>query len=379
MKVLQLHNTYLEAGGEDGVVLRERELLTERRHQVETIQFQNPEEAGEQAKSLLFSNWNRSSAKRVAQVVDGAAFDITHVHNTWYQASPSAVAAAARQTPVVATLHNYRRVCLNAYLFRENSPCTDCVGHLPWRGVVRGCYRDSRVASTAIGVATGVNRAFGTLDRVVDRYLVLSDFAAELAEKTGVDADRIVRHDNFVPDPGPRTVLASDSSTVLAVGRLSQEKGFVDLLRAWNRTPTNGLELVIVGDGPDRERLRSLAGSDVHVVGRKSGEEVSALMRSSRALVFPSRWYEGQPLVILEALAAGLPVISSDHPPLREVLGDSSQILVDEDNWREALEQVADDSWTCEASKAARSRFEDRYSPEVAGDRLEGIYKSVLR
>ena len=53
MKVLQLHNTYLEAGGEDGVVLRERELLTERRHQVETIQFQNPEEAGEQAKSCL--------------------------------------------------------------------------------------------------------------------------------------------------------------------------------------------------------------------------------------------------------------------------------------------------------------------------------------
>jgi glycosyltransferase involved in cell wall biosynthesis len=233
--------------------------------------------------------------------------------------------------------------------------------------------------SLGIGVANTSNRAFGQLDRFVDRFLVLSDFAAELCRRSGLDDAAIVRHDNFVPDPGPRRNPAMASQTVIAVGRLSPEKGFAELIEAWNRARPKDLDLQIIGDGPERQRLEELAGPSVELVGRRSSAEVAELMRSSRALVFPSRWFEGQPLVVLEALAAGLPIISSDHPPLREIIDGASQLAVDHDGWPAAFRALDDDRWLEEASRGARSRFDARFSERVALDRLIGIYRSVQR
>lgn len=378
MQVLQIHNTYLEPGGEDGVVRRERELLEKRGNTVEQISFKNPERSGEQARDLLLANWNPQSARHVRAALASFEPDVVHVHNTWYQASPSAVSEARQHAPVVATLHNYRRVCLNAYLYRNEAPCTDCVGTLPWRGIARRCYRGSAASSVAIGAATFANRLGRTLDRSVDRFLVLSDFAADLAVQSGIDEKAIVRHDNFVPDPGPRTVEASDSDTVVAIGRLSPEKGFSQLVAAWAASPPPGLRLVIVGDGPERKHIEAIAGPSTEVVGRRTGAEVAELMISSRALVFPSRWFEGQPLVLLEALAAGLPIVASDQPPLREIVDGADQVVVENDSWAESLAGIVDDDWVKRASAAARQRYEERYTPDVAGDRIEAIYRSLV-
>jgi glycosyltransferase involved in cell wall biosynthesis len=379
VRVVQIHTTYLEPGGEDLVVQRERELLMKHGHTVEPITFRNPEKPVEQVRNLALANWNRASGRRVSEALEAAPVDVVHVHNTWFTGSPSSVAAAHRHAPVVATLHNYRRNCLNAYLYRDDAPCTDCVGRLPWKGVLRRCYRDSAPASVAIGIATGVNRQFRLVDRSVDLFLVLSDFAADLAEQSGVDRSQIVRHDNFVPDVGPRLQPPSDSETVLAIGRLSPEKGFVELVESWNRRGPDGLRLMVVGDGPERGRVEESAGPSVDVVGRKTPDEVAELMRSCRALLFPSRWFEGQPLVILEALAAGLPVLSSDHPPLKEIIDGAGQLVVENGEWDEALSTTADNAWLELASSAARARYEERYSSDVALGRLESIYRSVLR
>lgn len=377
MKVLQIHNTYLEPGGEDGVVRRERALLQNRGHEVTQLEFQNPSSVREQSRDLLLASWNPQSLRRARSELVGSDLDVVHVHNTWYSASPSVVAEAHRHAPVVATLHNYRRICLNAYLYRDGRPCLDCVGTLPWRGVMRRCYRGSLPSSVAIGAVTATNRIARTLDRSIDRFLVLSDFAADVTEQAGVESSSIVRHDNFVGDPGERTCAPSDSDVVLAIGRFSPEKGFTELVQAWNDHGPAGLRLVVVGDGPERQRLEAIAGRSVELIGRTDAAGVAALMGSSRALLFPSRWFEGQPLVLLEALAAGLPILTSSHPPLREVVDGAGQIVVDHDEWNEALEALRDDDWLTVASRRARERYEARFTPEVAGARLEEIYDDV--
>lgn len=379
MRILQIHNTYLQPGGEDLVVSRERELLRKQGHEVNEVRFDNPDRLNAQIRTFIQASWNVRSSKRLDAALEAEHPDVTHVHNTWYAASPSVVAGAHRRSPVVATLHNYRRHCLNAFLYRNDSPCMDCVGHIPWRGVVRRCYHDSTMKSLGIGVANTSNRAFGQLDRFIDRFLVLSDFAAELCRQSGLDDAAVVRHDNFVPDPGPRLNPVTDSQTIIAVGRLSPEKGFAELIEAWNQAGPKDLHLQIVGNGPERTRLEELAGSAVEVVGPRSSVEVAQLMRSSRALMFPSKWFEGQPLVILEALAAGLPVFASDHPPLREIVDGASQLVVERDDWTTALDVLADDRWLEQASLSARGRFEERYTETVALERLLSIYRSVER
>ena len=131
MQILQIHNRYLEPGGEDGVARRERRLLEQRGHSVDVVEFENPSNAKEQARDLALANWNPVSARVVRSQLEQVPPDVVHVHNTWYQASPSAVAEARRVAPVVATLHNYRRSCLNAQHYRNGEPCLDCVGSVP--------------------------------------------------------------------------------------------------------------------------------------------------------------------------------------------------------------------------------------------------------
>jgi len=377
MKIVQLHNAYLEPGGEDAVVRRERQLLQARGHDVEVLEFANPELRRDQAKNLAIATWNPASSRFATKNLQTNLPDVVHVHNTWYTATTSAVASAHRLAPVVATLHNYRLSCLNASHYRDGMPCIDCVGKLPWRGIGRKCYRESMPASIGAAVANVGGRFAHRIERSVDRFLVLSNFAREFAAKSGLPPSKILRHDNFALDPGPRTHRADGSDRVLAVGRLSPEKGFRELVQNWNQRASDGLKLTILGDGPEREALSTIAGPNVELLGRLDSRGVSRMMLSSRALLFPSRWFEGQPLVLLEALAAGLPIVASNHPPIHEILDDGVQVLVDSGDWRACLEILGDSRWVNDASEAARRRYDERYRPEIAAERLEAIYRSV--
>ena len=104
------------------------------------------------------------------------------------------------------------------------------------------------------------------------------------------------------------------------MGRLSEEKGVEILLKTWKGFPES--RLIIAGDGPDRERLVSSYGqiANVTFVGKKTHQEIIALMKECRALIFPSIWYEGLPLTIIEALATGTPVIASRLGAMQEMI-----------------------------------------------------------
>src|SRR5205085_3785817 len=112
--------------------------------------------------------------------------------------SPAAIAtAAARGIPVVATLHNFRTLCVNAQLFRDGRPCETCVGRSPWPGVAHRCYRRSFAASAPIAASIAVHRLRGT-SRDVARFIALSRFARGRFVAGGLQADRIDVLPNFV-------------------------------------------------------------------------------------------------------------------------------------------------------------------------------------
>ena len=136
--------------------------------------------------------------------------------------------------------------------------------------------------------------------------------------RSGLDPERLIVLPNFADDPGPRTRAAANSRTVLFVGRLSREKGIDRFLEYWKGADPD-LQLVVAGDGPLSAELRS-GHPKIDFRGRLDPEQVSELMLEARALVFPSTWYEGQSLVLLEAMAAGLPVISSFHAGIPSVV-----------------------------------------------------------
>ena len=379
MRIWQVHTRYRQAGGEDTAVDNERRLLESGGHEVGTHFAQNPASKTGSVTALAKAPWNAVEASAAAAGAVEFGAEVAHVHNTWFAASPAVFPKLkASGLAVVATMHNYRLACLNAMLYRDGAPCQDCVGRVPWRGVVRGCYRDSAFQSAAVATTLTVHRRRDTWSEDVDVVIALTSFAADILVRSGVPATSIEVKPNVVGDPGPRSNPPSGSGRMLFVGRLAEEKGITDLVDAWLSVEGGDLELEVIGDGPLRASLPDTAG--VHLSGSLPPAEVSSAMRGGRALVLPSRWYEGLPMVLVEALSCGLPVIVPNLGALPEIVGDAGLVfdVADPKGLANALNSLQDAALVDELGAAARAEFDQRYSEEAGLARLEEIYRLAV-
>ena len=213
MRILFVHNAYQHRGGEDSVVEAEIALLQSHGHAVETYFRSNEDVAGMSSLALArHTLWSPRTPHDLADLIRRFQPDVIHVHNTFPLISPSLYWAAERaRVPVVQTLHNFRLMCLNALFLREGKVCEDCMGHLPWRGVARACYRESRAASAALAGMLTLHRGLGTYRNKVARYIALNEFCRGKFIEGGLPAERVVVKPNFVdfaaPQSAPRAGL----------------------------------------------------------------------------------------------------------------------------------------------------------------------------
>ena len=382
MKILQIHNSYLFEGGEDRVVRVEAEALRGAGDEVVAAHTANPGRIGAQSAAYAVAPWNPRSARWIAETVDRHAPDLAHVHNTWYRLTPSVLSALKRRSvPVVMTVHNYRMICANAVFFRDGSPCTDCLGKQPWRSVVHRCYRDSAAQSLIAAGTIALNRAMNTWERGVDRFVVSTRFVEDRLVEAGFPRDRMRIVPPLIPDAGPRTQAPSASSAVVYVGRVDAGKGLETVLEAWRGIPAP-FELLVVGDGPLRASLEALEVPRVRFLGWQDRADVEQILRTSRAMVFPSAYFETLGLSLAEGMAAGLPVIAGSVGTRPEVLGnDGAGWLVepsDTDEWESAMRALADDGAVDRTGAAARSRYDSEFAPSVALERLQAVYRELV-
>lgn len=381
MRILLVHTRYRQPGGEDAVVRTEGEMLVGAGHDVALDELSNPESSGEAALALARAPWNRAAAAEVVARAREFRADVVHVHNTWFALSPAVFSALSNAGfPTVATMHNYRLTCVNALLYRDRRICEECLGHLPWRGVVHRCYRGSTLQSAAVAVTIATHRLVRTWHDDVDRVVALTDFAADRLVASGVPRARIVVKPNVVVDPGPRTTPPSRSRTVLFVGRMTEDKGVLDLLAAWERISAD-LDLVMVGDGPLLDGVRSRGIPRLTAVGRESADQVATRMAGARSLIFPSRWYEGLPMVVLEAMASGLGTVAPDHGALPGIVGQGGLTFPSGrvSGLAEAIEAIGSDSLVDRLGGDARQRYLDEFTPESGIVRLERLYSDAIR
>jgi glycosyltransferase involved in cell wall biosynthesis len=313
MRVLMLHNRYLDSGGEDWAVADDMALLKEHGHEVELLERSNQEvEQIGRARTAFNTVWSKESYRRVAKALQDGSFDVLHLHNFFPLWSPSVYYAAAHAgVPVVQTLHNYRLMCVNALLFRDGHLCEECLGKaFAWQGIAHGCYRESRSGSATVATMTGMHRLIGTWAKKVTLYIAVSEFAREKYIEGGLPPQKIVVKPNFVhPSPAPG---AGGGGYALYVGRISVEKGITTMLRAWDSV-SDALPLKIIGDGPLTGQVQAAAAASqkIKYLGRKPPAEVLQLMRGAEFLVFPSELYETMGRTVLESLAVGTPVVTS--------------------------------------------------------------------
>lgn len=386
LKILVVHNRYLIRGGEDVGFETDARLLRERGHTVDEYVADNRRvaELG-RLRSGFRTIWSPESYGTIRRRLREGRYDCVHVHNFFPLISPAVYhAARAEGVPVVQTLHNFRLLCPGATFFREGRICEECLGKaVPWPGVVHRCYRGSRFGTAAVAGMLSTHRALGTWRAAVDAYIVFTEFHRRKFIEGGLPADRIFVRPNMVhPDPG---VGRHTGDYALYVGRLSEEKGIEVLCEAW-RLIGGEIPLKIVGDGPLSDRVVELAEDlpGVTYLGRQSQDAVLELMREARCLVFPSVWYEGMPLTILEAYAVGLPVIAPDLGVMSTLVEDGRTGLHFEPSSASSLAERIREVWTdrelaARLSSGARQAFERNHTSERNYEALMSIYEEASR
>jgi glycosyltransferase involved in cell wall biosynthesis len=391
LRVLVVHNRYRseQPSGEDRVVDQEKALLADAGHRVSTFERRSDDIAtmsvlGKAAIPFRVP-WNPVVRSELAARLRAERPDIVHIHNTFPLLSPSVVAACADAgVPAVATLHNYTMVCPTGTLYRGGRVCTDCVGSAPLPAVRHGCYRGSGLATVPLAVNMVANRRRWWSG--VARFFCISHAQRHILIQAGMPAQRLAVKHNFVVDPG--SLRSGSGEYLLYFGRLTEEKGVRLLMTAWDQLGACGglgLPLVLAGAGPLHGELARWAQDreDVRYIGLQTRAECTELVARAAAVLAPSVWMESFGLVVVEAMAAGVPAVAAAHGAFVELVEDSVTGLLhrpgDAASLTECLRRVvATPKRNREMGEAARRRYARDFTPSVGLDRLVAGYEGAI-
>ncbi len=332
------------------------------KHGIETICLEQKDLVGNPSKvaAAVQGIWNLTAARALRDLLARLPRDSTVVHvHGWAKALSPAIAVPIRRSglPAVYSIHEYFQFCPNGgfYNYQKHHVCTlkplsaACwATHCDSRSYGRKLWRNARLT-----VAEHVVH----LPEVFTHYIAISDFQHSIVAPLVPKSATLLRIDNpvSVPDLGVKPDPASGN--IIFVGRLSPEKGAFIYAEAARRA---GMSPTFVGDGPIAAEITARY-PEAKLVGWQDADGVRAAMRAARALVFPSLWYEGQPLTVLEAKALGVPVIVSDACAGREEVEDGvtglwfkSQDVAD---LARALNAMRDDATVAAMSRAAYAAY----------------------
>lgn len=319
--------------------------------------------------------WSREAAVQFGDLLDEAKPDIVHLQNFAHQISPSILPECTKRgIPAIWTLHDYKAMCPNYRMYThgipqektfqhsqeyenvlrgevrggaragEGSPCERCKGGRYWNAVRFNCM-GSRGASVAVALEMTLHHAiFDVYGKNLAAVVAPSRFMAERLREWGwkgrvetianfVEHSNASNLDSNASNVTPRNAVRFEAfewdskhsnvqQSVLFVGRLTEEKGIEDFLSAAEQLPE--IPFVIIGDGSLATTVQYRAGRlpKCRFLGRQSAAQVAEHLRAAALVVVPSRWYENAPYTVLEAMAAGVPVIASRIGGLPELVRD---------------------------------------------------------
>ncbi len=297
--------------------------------------------------------------------------DVVNVHNLYPFLSPAVLQECRKaDVPVVMTVHNYRLICPTGLFLRNDTACERCLtkGN-EWPCLLHNCERS---LPRSLGYAA--RNCFARLRRYyldnVDCYCCLTDFQRDKLIEAGFDKEKIVVIPNYIQVASP-AVSAQPNGCVCSpyigyVGRLSREKGFDLLLDVAARRPQWQFRFA----GEVRDTLPPIP-SNVTLCGNLSRQELDDFYRNACCIVLPSRCYEGFPMTLLEAFAAGKPCIAPRHGALPQLIGDETDtcglLFTPNDTYdlERALSQMLQNKEEREQmGKNARRNVQENYSRE---------------
>ena len=399
MKILLANKFYYPRGGDCIYTIELEQLLKDNGHEVAVFSMQHPSNLTSEYSDYFPSHvdFNRRNLKslvnllirpfgsfevrkRFNQLVDDFKPDIIHLNNIHSQLSPIIASLGYRKKiPVVWTLHDYKLVCPAYLLMSEGRPCEACYKK-KWSVVSKKCIKRNLMASL---VAYFEARFWhpDKLTKIADLFISPSVFLKTKMIKGGFTEDKIVVLNNFVNSKNLTVDPGTKEEYYCYVGRLSPEKGVDLLLKAAAELPD--YKLKIIGAGPLEHKLIAVGkNSNVEFLGYKTGKELRTIISGSKFMIVPSNWFENNPLIILESLCLGTPVIGSDIGGIPELIKPGfNGILFTADNTDELrlkIKSLWEDHSSFDRSKISVDAL-NNYSSTRYYQSLINLYVNLLK
>ncbi|WP_318606620.1 glycosyltransferase family 4 protein [Mitsuokella jalaludinii] len=331
-------------------------------------------------KAVIRGIYNKRAAERFREVL--LPLDpynsIIHIHTLQKAISSSIISVANEMNfKIIYHLHDYGVACPNLgfYDYQKKKICHR--RSLSVSCLVCNCDRRSLFHKWWRVLRQGAQYHFG-LPRKVDAFVAISEFSLHIL-KPYLAGRTVYMLPNLIDaQKGPR-VETERNHAFLYVGRLSAEKGVTLFAEAAARLHVHA---IFVGAGEEAERIKEIY-PDADMRGWLSHAKMESVWREGLALVFPSRWYEGQPLTVCEALAHGIPAIVPTKCAAMDSIENGKTGLLFQngslDSLMEAMQQMMSPNMAkIMGENAYRQYWRKKWDTETYYSKLIGIYREVL-
>jgi len=400
MKILLVNKFHYLKGGSERVYLATKKLLEDYGHEVVCFSMKHEKNlpcAQEKffvkkvdfsSKKKFFSKFFRffyycRAAKNLQCLIEQEKPDLAHLHNISHQLTPSILKPLKKNNiPVVQTLHDYQAICPNYRLYTQGHVCEKCKKHKYHNCLINKCLQDSYLASALAALELTLQWLFKFYRQKVDLFISPSVFLKQKLKEWGVKRPinvlpNFLELDRFQPN-------YDSQDCIVCVSRLSQEKGVFTLLQAMKELPDKKLKLI--GSGPLQKKVRLFIEENkidnVDYLGAKYGEELFNIMAKAKFIVVPSEWYENYPMVVLEAMALGKPVLASGIGGLNDMVEENKNgwffKSADKVDLMKKISQNYHNPELSKMGKMARQTVELKNSSTIHYQELIKIYGKVL-
>ena len=279
-----------------------------------------------------------------------------------------------KELPVVQTLHNYKLVCTNSLMFREGEVCELCLNKSLYNSIKYKCYRNSHLATAMQAHVIQHHRKKGTWVNDINKYVCLTQFQKDKLISGGLPKNKVVIKPNFIQESG---LKISYEDFFLFVGKIDDYKGLQDLLYLFEHNKKTSFILIGKSDNPDQFK----PFKNVQYLGEQCRSVVLDHMSRCRAVIFPSKYYEGMPMVLLEAFSHKKPVISRDRGAMSSMVIDNYNGLKYEelDDLVDAVNRLdTDNKLRAKLAENSFNEYQSKYTKSKGYQNLIDLYTNLI-
>ena len=403
MRILLVNKFHYLKGGSEKYYFELANLLREKGHQIAFFSMRNEKnvETGEKeyfvneidlntgsklkALDVIYSKENK---KKMTEALEDFKPDIVHVNNFQRQLSESIIEAVnERKIPVIYTAHDVQAICPAITMLDSNKEiCELCKNGKYLNCIKKKCIKDSGLKSILGAIEGQYYRIKKVYNKKIAYIITPSEFYRQKLIEDGIKENKIEAIHNYI-DVNQYNLQTDDQGYALYIGRLSKEKGILNLIEAFSNLKNE--KLYIAGDGPERERIENII-KDGHLeknilfLGYLKQDQVKEYLRKARFVVVPSIWYENCPYSILETQAIGKPVIGANIAGIPELVQDKVNGLTyqydDIKELEEKMKILFENRLLAEEyGKKAREIAIKEYSKDAYYNQIIKIYEKAVK